>query len=86
MIVPVRGLQKFTFFPPTEGDLVYLVKEEYNPWMEYAVAVYNSIGQKLGYVTCGRTYNRLVRRFLKYDLGMAKVWMTERWFLLVEIK
>lgn len=82
MIVPVSGLKYHIFQQPIFGETVYLVKEPDNPIDSMAVALYNELGERMGYVSS--KFNKKVFYRIVDDRCTAKVWWIFRTFILIE--
>jgi hypothetical protein len=82
MLIPISGLHYHTFEQPIVGEVVYLVKEPENAIDPLAVALYNELGQRMGYVSS--KFNQKVFHLIANDRCSAKIWWIFRTFILVE--
>lgn len=67
MIIPIHGLKYHQFEQPFIGDKIRLVKEKKNLYDPMAIAAYNMLKQKIGYISKRRCCNQKV-----YSLMLKK--------------
>lgn len=84
MIVPVSGLKYHSFEQPLVGEVVYLLKEPENPIDSMAVAVYNDLNQRMGYVSS--KFNQKVFSRMSDEKCLAKVWWVFRTYILIDVE
>ncbi len=85
MIIPINGLKYYVFHPPRIDDEILLVKEKNNPFDDKAVAAYNHVGQKIGYVSKRCLHNSKVNDKMKQEDFIGKIWSIGKNQILVEL-
>lgn len=85
MIIPIHGLQYHKFEQPLIGDEIFLVKEKANIHDSMAIAAYNKLNQKQGYISTRSCYNEKVYHRMLEETIKAIVWSVGKNQILVEI-
>lgn len=86
MIVPVYGLPYHNFQIPAIEDHVVIIKERENLYDEKAIAVYNTTGEKLGYIGKRNKFNEKVYAKMLKEQFYGKVWAIFKRQILIEIE
>ena len=85
MILPIYGLKYHKFTMPQIGEKLLLVKEKNNLFDENAVAAFNYMNEKIGYVSAKSSRNAKIHSRMKEDEINGRVWAIFPNQLLVEI-
>jgi len=85
MIIPIHGLKYHNFNPPKIGDEVLMIKEKENLFDPMAIAAYNKLSQKIGYIGARSNYNKKVYARMLEVFVIGFVWSIGKNQILVEI-
>jgi hypothetical protein len=84
MRIPITGLKYHSYEQPIVGEIIYLVKEPDNPIDSMAVAAFNDLNQRMGYVSS--KYNQKVFSGMSDEKCLAKVWWVFRTYILIDVE
>ncbi len=85
MIVPIHGLKYYQFYPLMMNEPILLLREPKNYYDKNAVAAYNLLKQKFGYVSAKDSRNIHVQSLMADDRVWAKVFLIYSNQILVEL-